>query len=59
MADQGNEFPAGSCMFQVNNPNTRTRCGICSKLIIKTPEQRHWRHSGIFIVNFEHIAHLL
>ena len=24
----------------------------------KTPERRHWRHSGVFIVNFEHISHL-
>ena len=22
----------------------------------KLPEQRHWRHSGVFIVNFEHIS---
>ena len=21
----------------------------------KTPERRHWRHSGVFIVNFEHV----
>ena len=21
---------------------------------IKTPERRHWRRSGVFIVNFEH-----
>ena len=29
--------------------------GICSKITIKTPERRH---SGLFIVNFEHISHL-
>ena len=29
------------------------------KLTIKTPERRHWRHSGVFIVNFEHISHLV
>ena len=31
-------------------------------LTIKTPERRHWHHwsrSGVFIVNFEHISHLL
>ena len=38
--------------------NTRTRCGICLKLIIKTPERRHWRCSGVFIVNFANISHL-
>ena len=33
-------------------------CEICSKLIIKTIEQRLWDRSGVFIVNFEHITHL-
>ena len=33
-------------MFRVNNKETRT-----------TP-WRQWRHSGVFIVNFEHISHL-
>ena len=23
----------------------------------KTPERRHWRRSGVFIVNFEHILY--
>ena len=27
-------------------------------LTIKTPEQRYWRCSGVFIVKFEHISHL-
>ena len=35
---------AGNYMFKVNNRNTRTRCETCSKLIIKIPERRHWRH---------------
>ena len=30
----------GIYMFKVNNINTRTRCEICSKSTIKTPEQR-------------------
>ena len=51
-------FPVCNYMFKVNIRNTRTRCEICSKLTIKTPEQRHWHRSGIFIVNFEHISHL-
>ena len=33
--------PAGNYMFKVNNRNTRTRCEICSKLTIKTPERRY------------------
>ena len=32
--------PVGIYLFKVNNRNTRTRCQICSKLTIKTPEQR-------------------
>ena len=48
-------FPAGNCMFKVNNRNTWTRCKICSKLTIKTPEQPL---SGVFTVNFEHISDL-
>ena len=28
------------------------------KLTIRTPERRHWRLSGVFIINFEHILHL-
>ena len=51
-------FPSGNYMFIVNNRNTRTRCEICSKLTIKIPERRHWRRSGVFIVNFEHISYL-
>ena len=52
-------YPADNYMFKVNKKNTRTRCEICSKLTIKTPERRHWRRFGVFIVNFEHISHLV
>ena len=31
----------------------------CSKLQIKIPERRQWRRSSIFIVNFEHISHIV
>ena len=50
---------AGNYMFKVNNRNTVTRCEICSKFSIKTPEQRHWRHSAVFAANFKHISHLV
>ena len=43
-------------MFKVNNRNARTRFEIFSKLKIKIPERRHWRCSGVFIVNFEHFS---
>ena len=38
-------IPSRHLSGKVNNRNTRTRCEIA------------WRHSGIFIVNFEHISH--
>ena len=34
-------------IFKVNNRNTRTKC------------ERQWRSSGVFIVNCEHISHLV
>ena len=33
-------------------------CKACSKLTMKTPEESHWRRSGIFIVDFEQISHI-
>ena len=53
-----NYNPVGIYLLKVSNRNTRTKCEICSKLIIKTPERRHWGRSGVFIVNFEHTSHL-
>ena len=44
-------------LFKVNNRNTRVRCEICSKLIIKIKEQRQWRPSSVFVIRFEHILH--
>ena len=52
-------IPVGIYLLKVDNKNTRAGCEICSKLAIKTPERRRWRHSGVFIVNFEHISHLV
>ena len=47
-------------MFKVNNRNTRTRCEIYSKLTIKISLSLTLNLvSGIFIVNFEHISHLV
>ena len=48
------KYRANIYLFKVNDRNPRKRCGICSKLTIKTPE-RH--RSDICIVNFEHISH--
>ena len=52
-------FPAGNYMSKVNNKNTRTRCGRCSKLTIKTPERRQWHRSGVFVINLEYISRLV
>ena len=51
--------PVSIYLFKVNNRNIRTRCEIYSKITIKTPEGCQWRHSGVFIVNSEHISHLV
>ena len=53
------QFPVGIYLLKVNNKNTRTRCELCTKLTIKTPERRQWRRSGVFIINFVHISHLV
>ena len=37
----------------------RTRCEICSKLTIETPERSQWRRSGVFIDNFKHVSPLV
>ena len=50
--------PTGIYLLKVNNRKTKSRCQICSKLTKKILERCQWRHSGIFIVNFEHLSHL-
>ena len=45
-------FQAEIYLFKFNNKNTRKSCEMCSKLIIKAPERRHWHRSSVFIVNF-------
>ena len=52
-------YLAGNYLFKVNNRNTRTKCEICSKLTTKIQERGQWHRSGIFMVNFEHISHLV
>ena len=46
-------------LLKVSNGNTRTVCEFCSKLAMKKPELRHWCRSGVFIVNFEQISHIV
>ena len=47
----------GIYMPKVNNRNTKTRFEICSKLTIKTLEERRWRRSSVFTVNSKYISH--
>ena len=49
----GNTNSAGIYLLKVNN---RTRCEVCSKLTIETPERRQLRRFDVFIVNFEHVS---
>ena len=51
--------PGDIYLLKVKNRNTRKRCKICSKKMIKTPERRHNRRSIVFIVNFEYISRLV
>ena len=53
-----NPISAGIYLLKVINRNTRTRWQICSKLTIKTPERRHWRPSGVFMLTLN-IFHTL
>ena len=34
-------YPDNIYLLKVMNRNTRKRCEICSKLTVRTPEQRH------------------
>ena len=40
VSENSSAAPVGIYLLKVNNRNTRTRCEICSKLTIKTPERR-------------------
>ena len=45
-------------MFKVNIKKLEQGvCEIWLKLTIKTSKRRHWRRSGVFIVNSEHVSH--
>ena len=50
---------AGIYLFKDGNGNTRPTYEICSKLAKETLEQRQWRGSGVFIVNFEQISDIV
>ena len=47
-------FSAGIYLLKVSNGKIKAMRKICSKLMIKTPERRHWR-----IVKFEQILYMV
>ena len=55
---QWDNYLANIYLFKVNKRSNKKICEIFSELTIKTTERRHWRRSGVFIVNFEHVSHL-
>ena len=48
-------IPSKHLLVQSNNRTYRKRCEIFLKLTVMTPEWLKWRHSGVFVVKFEHI----
>ena len=50
-------YPVNIYLFKVNYWKTRKTCEICSKLTIKTPERRQWRHSVFFLFLTLNIFH--
>ena len=52
-------FPVGISLLKVNYRNTRTVSEICSKLTIKTVERRQLDRSGVFVVNYKQISHII
>ena len=48
--------PAMNYLFKVSHWSRRIRCEKCSRLRMKTLERCEWRHSSVFIVNYEHIS---
>ena len=48
-------YPADIYLLKINYRNTKTRCEIWSELTINTTGRRQ----VFFIVNFEHISHIV
>ena len=44
---------------KVNNSNIRSRCEICTKFVVKTPEQRQWHCSTVCVIDSFIIFYLL
>ena len=46
-------YPAGNYMFKINKETLEQGMKYVQS------QQRQWRRSGIFILNFEHVSHLV
>ena len=46
-------------MLRASYGKTRLKCEIYSKITRKTSEQCQWHRSSDFIINFEHISHII
>ena len=51
--------PKCNYMFKVKKRNSWTRCEICSKLTIRTPEGRHGVVLVSLLLTFKHTSHLV
>ena len=54
--DEFNIVRVSIFFFKATNRNTGKRCKKLATTTTKKTEQRQWGHSGVFIVNFEHIS---
>ena len=52
-------YQIGICLIKVNNEKTRIMCDIWLKLNTKITETRQRLRSGVFILNIEHISHII
>ena len=52
-------YPQPALTFSKSTMDILEQCEICSKWIIKTPEEDQWRLSGVFMVKFEHISQIV
>ena len=53
------DYPVAIYFFKVSNGNIRIVCEVCLKSTTKTPERGHCRLSGISVINFKQISHIV
>ena len=50
--------PVDVCLLEVGNGGIGVQCGICSDLLIKTPEWCQWHRSGVCVVSVFDLGHV-